>query len=97
MTTLGTLTSRQTALLTAIIDFMVDNGYCPCYRELQEMLGLKSKNGVSDHIKVLEQKGYLRVIKGCARGLVVLYTPAGEPFRHVWQDLTNLEAEVSHA
>jgi repressor LexA len=97
MSTLGTLTSRQSEVLTAIIDLLVDNGYCPSFRELQAKLGIKSGNGIHEHVAAIERKGYLRSIKGCARGLVVLYTPAGEPFRHVWQDLTNLEQEVSHA
>jgi SOS-response transcriptional repressor LexA len=97
MSTLGTLTDRQSEVLTTVIDLLVDNGFCPSFRELQAKLGIKSGNGIHEHIAALERKGYLHVHKGCARGLVVKHYPDGRPFKHVWQDLTNLEAEVSHA
>ncbi len=35
------------------------NGYPPTLREIGEHLGIRSTNGVGDHLKALERKGYL--------------------------------------
>jgi repressor LexA len=34
-------------------------GYPPTLREIGEQMGIKSTNGVNDHLKALEKKGYL--------------------------------------
>jgi repressor LexA len=35
------------------------NGYPPTLREIGEHMGIRSTNGVNDHLKALERKGYL--------------------------------------
>lgn len=53
------LTDRQRAVLDFIIDSIQDHGYPPTLREIGVHLGIKSTNGVNDHLRALERKGYL--------------------------------------
>ncbi len=53
------LTDRQQLVLDFIQDRIDTQGYPPTIREIGEHLGIKSTNGVSDHIKALEKKGFL--------------------------------------
>jgi len=53
------LTERQEQVLNAIREFITDHGYPPSIRELGALVGIRSTNGVSDHLKALERKGYL--------------------------------------
>jgi repressor LexA len=53
------LTDRQRAVLTFIQRSIEERGYPPTLREIGEHLGIRSTNGVNDHLKALEKKGYL--------------------------------------
>lgn len=53
------LTKRQKMVLTLITTWIADSGYPPTIREIGRELGIKSTNGVNDHLKALERKGYL--------------------------------------
>jgi repressor LexA len=53
------LTDRQKAVLDIIQGSMSERGYPPTIREIGEELGIRSTNGVNDHLKALERKGYL--------------------------------------
>lgn len=53
------LTERQQAVLDFIEGSIVDRGYPPTLREIGNHLGIKSTNGVNDHLRALERKGYL--------------------------------------
>jgi repressor LexA len=53
------LAPRQRALLDFIAAYQDQKGIPPTIREIGEALGIKSTNGVSDHIKALVRKGYL--------------------------------------
>jgi repressor LexA len=64
------LTDRQRAVLTFIQSRVEDVGYPPTIREIGEFLGIKSTNGVSDHLKALEKKGFLRREGQKSRALV---------------------------
>jgi repressor LexA len=55
----GTLTDRQLEVLRFIVQQIEDNGYPPTIREIGEALDIRSTNGVNDHLKALEKKGYL--------------------------------------
>jgi len=37
-----------------------ERGYPPTLREIGEYMGIRSTNGVNDHLRALERKGYLR-------------------------------------
>jgi repressor LexA len=53
------LTDRQKAVLDFISRSIVKRGYPPTLREIGEHMGIRSTNGVNDHLKALEKKGYL--------------------------------------
>jgi repressor LexA len=53
------LTDRQRAVLDFITASIEQRGYPPTLREIGEHMGIRSTNGVNDHLKALEKKGYL--------------------------------------
>jgi repressor LexA len=54
------LTKRQRAILDFISLSIDERGFPPTLREIGEHFGIRSTNGVNDHLKALEKKGYLR-------------------------------------
>jgi repressor LexA len=54
------LTERQAQILDFITASIDERGYPPTLREIGTHFGIKSTNGVNDHLKALEKKGYLR-------------------------------------
>jgi repressor LexA len=54
------LTERQREILDFIAASISDRGYPPTLREIGEHFGIRSTNGVNDHLKALEKKGHLR-------------------------------------
>lgn len=64
------LSPRQRDVLSCITNALDQRGIPPTYREIGDALGISSTNGVADHMKALEKKGYLRkVADGAARGI----------------------------
>src|SRR6188472_2345513 len=59
MACMDDLAPRQRQLLDFIASYQDQKGIPPTIREIGEALGIKSTNGVSDHIKALVRKGYL--------------------------------------
>src|SRR5690242_18791600 len=53
------LTERQEKILSFIKKTIQEQGYPPTIREIGEHFGIRSTNGVNDHLKALERKGYL--------------------------------------
>jgi repressor LexA len=53
------LTQRQQDILDFIAASIDRRGYPPTLREIGEHFGIRSTNGVSDHLKALEKKGFL--------------------------------------
>jgi len=54
------LTHRQQQALDFIASCLDQRGYPPTLREIGEHMGIRSTNGVNDHLKALERKGYLQ-------------------------------------
>ena len=54
------LTKRQSQTLDFIRRSINERGYPPTLREIGEHMGIRSTNGVNDHLRALERKGYLR-------------------------------------
>lgn len=73
------LTSRQAEVLEIIQQAIEEAGYPPTIRELGLRLGIRSTNGVNDHLKALERKGYLRRDESKSRSLVPLDVERPEP------------------
>jgi repressor LexA len=59
MTKKENLTQKQLNVLKEIYEFIVTNNYPPSVRNIAEILGFSSPKGVSDHLSVLEKKGYI--------------------------------------
>src|SRR6478736_2080569 len=53
------LTQRQQMVLDFINQSITDRGYPPTLREIGARMGIRSTNGVTDHLRALERKGYL--------------------------------------
>src|SRR5689334_20309867 len=53
------LTQRQQMVLDYIRQSISDRGYPPTLREIGARMGIRSTNGVNDHLRALERKGYL--------------------------------------
>lgn len=53
------LTDRQLEVLRFIARQIEECGYPPTIREIGEALDIRSTNGVNDHLKALERKGFL--------------------------------------
>ena len=53
------LTQRQRDILEFISASIAERGFPPTLREIGEHFNIRSTNGVNDHLKALERKGYL--------------------------------------
>lgn len=54
------LTHRQAQVLDFIRVTIRTRGYAPTLREIGDHMGIRSTNGVSDHLAALERKGAIR-------------------------------------
>jgi repressor LexA len=93
---LPTLTSRQKEIYDFLLKTIREKGFAPSIHEIGRRFKIASTNGVSDHLKALERKGYIRRVG--KRALEVVNTlgksaltvtrevpvlgrvPAGKPF-----------------
>src|SRR5688572_12955545 len=64
------LTERQREILTFILKETEARGFPPTIREIGEQMDIRSTNGVNDHLKALERKGYLNRGEQQSRSLV---------------------------
>jgi repressor LexA len=64
------LTDRQREILTFIVKETEVRGFPPTIREIGEQMDIRSTNGVNDHLKALERKGYLNRGEQQSRSLV---------------------------
>lgn len=70
------LTARQQATLEAIIRHHDVHGYSPTVRELGRAIDVPSTNGVVDHLRALERKGWIERTPGEHRAIRVLHYPS---------------------
>lgn len=66
------LTDRQEKILAFVQSFQEERGYPPSMREIGEQFGIRSTNGVSDHLRALERKGVLQRSGHLSRSLRVV-------------------------
>jgi len=71
------LTDRQRAVLDFISESISDRGFPPTLREIGNRLGIRSTNGVNDHLRALERKGYLTREDMKSRTLRLVRAPDG--------------------
>lgn len=72
MTDRDNLTDRQREVLAVIEDKIARDGYPPTIREIGQQLGIRSTNGVTDHLKALQRKGVLARTESKSRACVPL-------------------------
>lgn len=53
------LTARQQEILDFVAQSIREHGYPPTIREIGRAFGIRSPNGVNDHLKALQRKGFL--------------------------------------
>lgn len=70
------LTKRQAQTLEFIRRSIEQRGYPPTLREIGEHMGIRSTNGVNDHLRALERKGYLRREDMKSRALKLVEDPS---------------------
>lgn len=76
------LTLRQAAILDAIVEYFNEHGIYPSMRNLGNLTGVGSMNGVNDHLRCLIREGYIAPREGAtSRSLVVLRTSDGTAVR----------------
>lgn len=65
------LTSEQKRVYSFIIRYRQQTGFPPTVREIAQGLGYKSPNNVRQHLRLIEQKGFIRLLAGKARGIEI--------------------------
>jgi repressor LexA len=76
---MSTLTKKQKQILDFIHDFQKDHGYSPSYREIASRFGLSSVATVFQHIKNLEQRGYVTISENEARSIELVESSQSIP------------------
>ena len=70
------LTARQLEVLEFIAATIRDRGFPPTIREIGNALAIKSTNGVNDHLKALERKGFIAREGAQSRAILIMNLPA---------------------
>ncbi len=76
------LTARQKEILKIISDRIVDRGYGPTVREIGDLTGIRSPNGVMCHLKALEKKGHIKREAHLSRGIALVDSPVDRMRKH---------------
>lgn len=87
------LTFRQRQVLDCIQNSIGEKGYPPTVRELQELLSIRSSNGVADHLKALERKGYIVRERVLSRGIRVVKSETESEVAEMFAKFVQLSAE----
>jgi len=69
MTIRDDLSPTQKKILEFITETIREHDRSPTIREIGEEFGISSTNGVRYHLKVLEERGYIKREKGISRGI----------------------------
>src|SRR5580700_316566 len=72
---LPVLSPRQQQILRLIGQFMARHGLPPTRADLARALRLRNRQGIDQHLRALERKGYLQLEPGIARGIRLLGAP----------------------
>jgi len=72
------ITPRQLEMVRAIKRSVVERGYPPTLRELGETLGIRSTNGVADHLRWMRKKGLVEAADPGALSRSIRLTAVGD-------------------
>jgi len=66
------LTPRQAQILELIRWYVRKTGFPPTRAEIADAFGFRSANAAEDHLRALERKGAIEILRGTSRGLRLL-------------------------
>jgi len=69
------LTHRQRQIYDFLVKIIREKGFAPSIPEIGAKFKIASTNGVSDHLKALERKGYIRRV---GKRAIEVLTPLGK-------------------
>ena len=73
------LTSRQREILELIKSHLKDKGFPPTRADISSALGFKSHNAAEQHLRAIEKKGFISILAGASRGIVLNEEEKGIP------------------
>ena len=73
------LTSRQKEILDLIKDHLKEKGFPPTRADISRTLGFKSHNAAEQHLRAIEKKGFISILSGASRGIVLNKEESGIP------------------
>ena len=73
------LTSRQKEILDLIKDHLKEKGFPPTRADISRTLGFKSHNAAEQHLRAIEKKGFISILSGASRGIVLKEEEPGIP------------------
>ena len=73
------LTSRQKEILQLIRDYLNEKGFPPTRADISRTLGFKSPNAAEQHLRAIEKKGFISILSGASRGIVLNKEESGIP------------------
>ena len=65
------LTKRQEEILDLIKSHIYDFGFPPTRADIANKLGFKSPNAAEQHLRAIEKKGFIKILSGASRGIVL--------------------------
>ena len=65
------LTKRQEEILNLIKKHISDFGLPPTRADIAKTLGFKSPNAAEQHLRAIEKKGFIKILSGASRGIVL--------------------------
>ena len=81
MDAVSDLTRRQRAIFEFVVGRIQGEGIPPTLMEIADAFGLSSPAGISDHLKAIERKGYIRRRPGASRGIELAVRSGRRPTR----------------
>lgn len=70
--TMEPLTRRQVEILDYLRDYLAEKGCAPSHEEIAEHFGYRSISSVAEHLRTLQEKGYILRTPGRSRALRLL-------------------------
>ena len=65
------LTARQKEILDLIKESIKNKGFPPTRADIAKKLGFKSANAAEQHLRAIEKKGFISILQGASRGIVL--------------------------
>jgi len=65
------LTKRQEEILNLIKNHIFEFGFPPTRADIAKSLGFKSPNAAEQHLRAIEKKGFIKILTGASRGIVL--------------------------